>query len=365
MMNCKQVKILLPPYAAGELSETKYALVETHLTECNACRSALARFRSIGGRLALLRAVPVDTDILDAALSRIKAAGTGWNLKFGWPRFAFMGAAAIILVFVLSTLLALPMNNPADILTKALANTQNVKSLRVYDFAEKAQPGVDNWLTNYYLEADCAASGELHVNKKFTSGYSDNMDNWSHQEYIISQNTVYYTGTVMPPAFKTEYLQDNSKLLEMIQQPADSLELLADTTKMSNEKVDGIPCFHYRSQVDKDAWVEKQMADLRAMKDQLRDDATGINREWTEGYEKSLESLLRSWDVILDYWIGVDDNLVHQWRMTQIIDKGDSSYFRNMRETIKYFDFNTDIVVEPPLDSAGNLLPGWQIREDE
>jgi hypothetical protein len=365
MMNCKRVKMLLPAYAAGELSETEYPLVETHLAECNACRSALAGFQSIGGQLALLQTVPVNTDIIETTLSRLKSAGMSWYNRFPWPRFAFFSAAAIILVFVITTLLALPAQAPGDFLAQALTNTQNVKSLRVYDFAEKAQPGINNWFTNYYLEADCAASGELHVNKNFTSSYSDNLAEWERQEYIIYDNIVYYSGTVKPPAFKTEYLQDNGKLLEMIQQPADSLRLLVDTTKMPNEKIDGIPCFQYRSQVDKDAWVEKQMADLKAMKDQLRDDAIGMNQEWSEAYEKSLESLLRSWDVILEYWIGVDDNLVHQWRMTQIIDKGDSSYFRNMRETIKYFDFNMDIVVEPPLDSTGNLLLGWQIREGQ
>ena len=71
-MNCSQMKMLLPAYASDELSAEDREMVELHLVSCARCRSELADLTSLQSQLALLQTIPVDTEIADSVVSRIR-----------------------------------------------------------------------------------------------------------------------------------------------------------------------------------------------------------------------------------------------------------------------------------------------------
>ena len=71
-MNCDQMRMLLPAFANDELSEEERQMVELHLAACVACRQALEELRDLEGRLALLHAITLDTEIADSIILRIK-----------------------------------------------------------------------------------------------------------------------------------------------------------------------------------------------------------------------------------------------------------------------------------------------------
>lgn len=71
-MNCSQMKMLLPAYATDELSAEERTVVELHLASCARCLSELAAITSLQSQLALLQTIPLDTEIADSVVSRIR-----------------------------------------------------------------------------------------------------------------------------------------------------------------------------------------------------------------------------------------------------------------------------------------------------
>jgi anti-sigma factor RsiW len=71
-MNCSQMRMLLSPFANDELSEEERQMVELHLAGCAACRRALEEIADLRGRLSLLHAITLDTEIADGIISKIR-----------------------------------------------------------------------------------------------------------------------------------------------------------------------------------------------------------------------------------------------------------------------------------------------------
>ncbi len=71
-MNCSQMKMLLPAYASDELSAQERETVELHLAGCARCQSELTAITSLQNQLTLLQAMPLDTEIVDSVVSRIR-----------------------------------------------------------------------------------------------------------------------------------------------------------------------------------------------------------------------------------------------------------------------------------------------------
>jgi anti-sigma factor RsiW len=71
-LNCYQIKMLLPSYDNDELPEEERKTVKRHLASCAACRSALEAIRILHNRLALLQDTPLNTEITDSIISRLK-----------------------------------------------------------------------------------------------------------------------------------------------------------------------------------------------------------------------------------------------------------------------------------------------------
>jgi len=83
---------------------------------------------------------------------------------------------------------------------------------------------------------------------------------------------------------------------------------------------------------------------------------------------KQSQISLRTRQIEYEYWIGKDDGLLHQMRSVDTSApyvKANMPLSEDRRQTYRYYDFNEDILVEPPLDDQGNLLPDWRIQIGE
>ena len=96
-MNCTEVIREIPLYSYGEVSSDLEESIESHLSDCPACREELARHRSFLERLdereevadmALLAACRADLR-RQLAGEETKRSGQGW---FGWNWFSWADA---------------------------------------------------------------------------------------------------------------------------------------------------------------------------------------------------------------------------------------------------------------------------------
>jgi hypothetical protein len=61
----------------------------------------------------------------------------------------------------------------------------------------------------------------------------------------------------------------------------------------------------------------------------------------------------------IEAWIGKDDHLIRQISQRSETAATISTY------TTRYYDYNADITIKPPLDDSGGLLPGWKVASIE
>jgi hypothetical protein len=71
---------------------------------------------------------------------------------------------------------------------------------------------------------------------------------------------------------------------------------------------------------------------------------------------------IRLTEIEIELWIGRDDYLIRQMKVNgKSPDDNEGSKFVITNLTMKYYDINQSITIDPPLDADGQLLPGWQI----
>ena len=121
------------------------------------------------------------------------------------------------------------------------------------------------------------------------------------------------------------------------------VDSLVGVVELRDEKIDGVSCFHYRGNIDVEALVEGQIANL---------DPT------LPGYEdivRSIEQQLQS-EQNVEFWIGKEDYLLRRLdaQYEMVYTEGwDEDTEREERITANYsyrfFDFNQPIQIEPPV----------------
>ncbi len=350
MTKCRQIRLLLSSFISNELSEVERGQVEQHVAGCAACRSMLASFRSIGSELAVLPAVPLNTDIITRTFSQLDRDRFRRKSTNRWLQAAFIAAAAVAIVAVCVVLFALPARAPGDILANALANTRNLQSFRVSDTAYEKDQGSNDWIATWYKDVAYAGPGNFHVKAKFLPSLTTNIENeaWETWELIYHDRTGYYYGST-PAAYSVEELNKGfSDVITDLQQPADALKMLADIDKLPDEAIDGVACSHYHGLVNMEAWVQQHMIDYK----ESRSDAS-------PELLRMIEDMWRSKKITYDYWIGKNDDIIHQWSM--VLGDAANAVEKN-KEIFRYYGFNEEITIVPPVDAQGNLLPGWKTQ---
>jgi outer membrane lipoprotein-sorting protein len=138
------------------------------------------------------------------------------------------------------------------------------------------------------------------------------------------------------------------------------LESLVDVAELPDETVDGTDCLHYQGRIDLTSGLDDAIAELDP------------NDSRYEGMRQVLESqkewLSRQRSEV-ELWIGKDDYLLRRLRYLMQIpawdpleedsETAEQEEWDSVSMVVRYYDFNEDISIEPPLSDSGELLPGW------
>ena len=121
----------------------------------------------------------------------------------------------------------------------------------------------------------------------------------------------------------------------------DSLDRLINVEKLPDEAVDGVPCSHYRGNVDRDSYVDALIETY---------EREGVISELGPLFLKNLE-LMRRQEIVVEIWIDGEDYM-RQVRTDARIPRPDPDTGEEVWGTgvtiERYFDFNEPIVIEPP-----------------
>jgi hypothetical protein len=124
---------------------------------------------------------------------------------------------------------------------------------------------------------------------------------------------------------------------------AELLDTLVELVELGDEKIDGVSCFHYRGNIDIEAQLEEQIANL---------DST------LPGYEEQLrlyEQLIQS-EHHVEFWVGKGDYLLrrldtqHDVTYTEYWGEDtENEKHINSTYSLRFFDFNEPIQIDPPV----------------
>lgn len=127
------------------------------------------------------------------------------------------------------------------------------------------------------------------------------------------------------------------------------LDSLTKVEKLPDERIAGTNCLHLRGEVDLQRRAEKAKAGLDPTDSRYEEMVRSIDEQVASGEKEEVE-----------VWIGKEDYLIRQVKHEGQSPSGDGS-MDTFSVVVKYYDFNKPIVIEPPLDAEGNLLPGWSL----
>ncbi len=154
-------------------------------------------------------------------------------------------------------------------------------------------------------------------------------------EYIRQSDSDSWTIRDWPPTMASTRNNFAFQTIEIIDSLIELVELRGDT-------IDGVSCFHYRGNIDMEAQLEEQIANL---------DPT------LPGYEEQLklyEQLIQS-EHNVEFWIGKEDYLLRRMDTQQDVTYTDdigkdteSEVNINVFCSYRFYDFNQSITIEPP-----------------
>jgi hypothetical protein len=132
------------------------------------------------------------------------------------------------------------------------------------------------------------------------------------------------------------------------------LDLLIEVDVLEDQVVDGVDSLHYRGRIDMDRVVDDVLAGFDSS---------------SPGYAEAAQAfdLQRTAEINFDIWFGKDDLNIRRLDM-DVRAPGTSSgpdgtshvIWLTYRTSVKYFDYDEPITIEPPLDAAGGLESGWR-----
>jgi hypothetical protein len=129
-----------------------------------------------------------------------------------------------------------------------------------------------------------------------------------------------------------------------------TLDQLADMEELAIKRIDGVTCQHFRGRIDFTSSIQEQL------------DALDPEQEDYEAMMEMLEVEIETLSEIktnIEVWVGRDDGLIRMIKYEAEVPSQYSDTPSTTSTMLRYYDINKDVVIEPPLDSSGGLLPGW------
>jgi len=247
-----------------------------------------------------------------------------------WLRTALAIGAAVIVLAVL--LVTQPWGlSPQSVMVKAYAATESLQSYRMFSSIKSTLEGETSEAT---FETEFVAP-DRHRGKATMNG------DWF--EFIIVGDKQYIWDS--DPSRKTSVRVSSSSILSK-EDTLKIIDSLTELEKLPDEPMDGTDCIHYRGRVD----MERKVEELKAKLDSRQ-----------PHYEEMLKGLedMRNMKTEVEIWIGKEDYLIRQIKRDTQVPSEDTGMLDTSSSVVKYYDFNAPIIIEPPLDAHGELLPGW------
>jgi len=349
-MNCRDFEELLSAYADSELAGVQRDLLDEHLAICADCRAVLGDYMKIREQLSSLQVTPPLPDIRGTTMSKLKMAVAPAKLRRRLRPVMVAVPVLIILVTFLSLYFVGAFISPDSIIARALAAIEDVSSYRVIGDEYMQEREEDDLVDSYHMEFEYVSPDCYHFISYFREYIREHLHE-RFRESIVIGDRVYFQG-LYPLAWTAEELDERIPSKE---NTMEALDMLVKIERMPDESIDGIDCFHYKGTVDIEKFFEKLQIHIIRMVEEAQG---SILNEWP--FWERLEEMWHTKEIKSEFWIGKDDYLIRQWKQVcQPLPDQPDYMFHMVSGTYKYYDFNEQIVIEPPVTESGELLPGW------
>jgi hypothetical protein len=246
-------------------------------------------------------------------------------------------AVALLAVVVLIVVLVQPWAvNPEGIIAKAYSATEGLLSYRATMSGTASEGDTSNAVTEFVYPD--------HFHARLTSdGETDEFIIIGDKQYVKSGDMS--RNTIIAFSNSASSILSKEATLKLI-------DSLTDLEPLPDEKIEGVDSFHFKGNYDMGKQLEAGKARLSEMESRMDAD----------DYERMRGDLriFLNVNIEIELWIGKDDNLIRQIVQTTRYPD-DEGKLQTTSATMTFYDFNEPIVIEPPLDSNGELLDGWQM----
>ncbi|MFC1865378.1 zf-HC2 domain-containing protein [Chloroflexota bacterium] len=321
-MKCSDFKEFLSAYANDELSLTQKEFIEGHLSGCAGCQCSLVDYIDIKRHVKPLKELQSTPDLSRTIMSQIKGNKAG-NTTRKWLRPALVSLPVIAIMITLFIIQPWNgANGPKSVLANVISASENIQSYRVLNFSSStslSEPDAKPTILERIWEFVLPDRAHVIYNNSYYStsnGVVSRVEETS-EFYVIGESLYYLTNNDMDtflnrvsPFHLTGGIPTKESALGMLQ-------FMGELQQLPDETLDGVDCLHY----------------------------TVISR----------------WGSLtpVEVWIGKDDYLIRQMSQSTEDENAIST------NITRYYDFNANISIEPPLVTSGELLPGWAVENIE
>jgi hypothetical protein len=326
-MGCEKYENMIPDYISDELPQAEKEILDEHLEICAACRAVLADYKKTGQQIAVLSRMEQIADLKPGIMSRISGERSKKSL-FNWLKPAVSMLSIAVVLALLLTILPIGGNGETKtLLAKVQEATEQIESYSVEGYhIDNGRLGIDepettSTYTFDYMSPDLAYLKFSFISEVWTkAGFSNKYD--GYEAYFIGDYQYYsFTGDGCTRWNITSEYNFLARGIPDTQEIAFTwLAHLNEMEQLDDEVISGVLCMHY----------------------------TGISK---------------SYDTIIEIWIGKDDYLIRQISqtgpVTQFVNGVGEETDEYGTSVERYYNFNEDISIELPLDDSGNLPDGW------
>ena len=252
-----------------------------------------------------------------------------------WLRPVLLVAAAVIILALVIIQPWSTLPGPQNVIAKAYSAAESLQSYRMWCGSTKTTSHGE--VSELTFEAEFMAPDRYQVKL---------VEDEEITEFILTGNRQYVKSGSMGRNAALAFTQSSSSFLSK-EVTMKMLDVLTDLQELPDENMDGVVCFHYRGRVD----MEKQMEEIKANLDPS-----------DPNYARLLEEMeqMRNMKHMVELWVGKDDYLIRQTKQIYQLP-AEEGQWNSFGLTMKYYDLNKPVTIEPPVDDSGKLLPGWQL----
>jgi hypothetical protein len=338
-MDHEEIKELLSAFSNDELGTTQQGFVEEHLKTCAECAETLSDFNMTRIQLTSLRAMPVPASVKEIIMTELpEPVRSNKRLVALRPVFA-----SLVILLALAAPFALILSSGSgSAVAQAAEATEGLTSYRVEGSTTQTFAGQTYETTFAWDFADAT-----HYKGTLATANAPNA-------FVVDGDTQYNQG--VPPGTQINITEGG--IFSPVPTREGTLALLdslIDEQELDDEETGDGYLLRRAGSVDIDAALDAHLAALDPNDPVYASTVAFVDTQ-------------RSITIDLDLWIDPDSFFIQRMviAMTAPVtsqngDGSTSTSTSTIATDARYSRFNESITVAPPLDAAGDLLPGWQV----